>query len=92
METLNSYHTISESAEILGVSRVTLHRWIKKGKLKPEESAWGRSFFTLEQLKPYVVKQCSTCYHQGNRYCSCRDLSDIGKHKDKCPDWRWKWS
>jgi len=88
---LAKMHTISESAKILGVSRVTLHRWIRQGKLKPE-SAWGRSFFTIEQLRPHVIQKCSTCYHQRDSKCACREPADIEKRPFECGDWSWKWS
>jgi len=89
---LRDYYTISESAEIVGVSRKTIHLWINEGKLKPEP-AWGRSFLTLAQLKPFVVHKCSNCYHErrenGTNCCACRETCDM---EDGCKDWVWKWN
>lgn len=85
-------YTMTEAASMLGVSYMTVYRWVQKGKLKPEK-VWGRQLLTLDQLAPYIIKRCSNCYHEnhenGIRTCACREISDIA---DGCPDWRWKWN
>jgi len=85
---LNGYYTISEAAPMIGVSRATLHRWVKQGKLKPL-SIWGRSCLTLFQLAPFAVKKCSTCHYHSDGLCSCRSAEDV---INGCSDWEWKWN
>lgn len=42
--------TIGQAAEYLGVSRDTLRRWEKKGKIKAVRSPTNRRYYTQKQL------------------------------------------
>ena len=48
-------YSISESQEILGVSRTTIWRLIRRKKLKPTRIG-SRVLFTLESLQDYVTQ------------------------------------
>ena len=47
---MEKLYSIKEASEYLKVSRVTLHKWIKTGKIKFMESPAGAKKFTKEQL------------------------------------------
>ena len=83
----NNYLNLTDSAEMLGISRMTIHRWIKKGKITPIIIG-DYPLFTPEQLRPYIVnKTCTNCYHNSNAHCNCREACDI---EQGCKDWVWK--
>ena len=88
---LDNYYTISEAADMIGVHRTTLHRWIRDGKLKPER-IWGRSLLALDQLRPLAIKKCATCDHQYDSRCACRETCNIPTEPGQCADWAWKWN
>jgi excisionase family DNA binding protein len=46
--------TIGEAAKRLGVSRDTLRRWEKSGKIKPNRSPTNRRYYTKEQLDSLI--------------------------------------
>jgi predicted site-specific integrase-resolvase len=48
--------TISEAAEILGVSISTLRRWDKEERLKPEKTASGHRRYDVAKLKPELFR------------------------------------
>lgn len=57
--------SIGEAAKYLNISRDTLRRWEKKGKIKPFRSPTNRRYYTKEQLdeimkKPVVEKPKQT--------------------------------
>jgi excisionase family DNA binding protein len=86
---LAGYYTIAEAAPMVGVTRKTIHQWIKDGKICPYR-VWGRSLFTLDELQPLVVHTCNTCYHYKDGVCACRDQADVSGN-GKCLDWTWRW-
>jgi excisionase family DNA binding protein len=47
--------TIGEAAKRVGVSRDTLRRWEKKGKLKSQRSPTNRRYYNPEQLD-FLIK------------------------------------
>lgn len=48
---------IGEAAKYLGISRDTLRRWEKAGKLKAQRSPTNRRYYTKEQLDQLIGKQ-----------------------------------
>ncbi len=44
-----------------------------------------RACFLLKKYKCFKV--CDNCYHKQDGYCSCRELSEVVKTPNKCPDW-----
>lgn len=42
---------VTEASEFLGVTRKTVHLWLKQNKIKYTVSPGGRKFFTEKQLK-----------------------------------------
>jgi len=82
---LTDYYSLKDSAALIGVSRMTLYRWIKAGKVKPV-AAWGRAYLSLDQISKLVkVCSCSNCFHKNDAYCSCRLPEDVKPRK--CSDW-----
>ena len=49
--------TIGQAADHLGVSRDTLRRWEKAGKIKTARSPTNRRYYTQEQLDQLIGKQ-----------------------------------
>jgi len=56
MITLNNenYLTRSESAKILGISLMTLHRWVKDGKIKTYKMSSRKIFIKESELKEVI--------------------------------------
>lgn len=48
--------SIGEAAKYLGISRDTLRRWEKKGKITPSRSPSNRRYYTKEQLDTLIKK------------------------------------
>lgn len=48
---------IGDAAKYLGISRDTLRRWEKAGKIKPQRSPTNRRYYTKEQLDQLIGKQ-----------------------------------
>jgi len=48
--------SIGEAAKYLGVSRDTLRRWEKKGKITPERSPSNRRYYLKEELEILIRK------------------------------------
>jgi excisionase family DNA binding protein len=48
--------SIGEAAKHLGISRDTLRRWEKKGKITPSRSPSNRRYYTKEQLDTLIKK------------------------------------
>lgn len=48
--------TISEAADLLGVSNTTLRRWEETGKLVPERTAGNQRRYRLSQINPSWVR------------------------------------
>lgn len=48
--------SIGEAARQVGVSRDTLRRWEKKGKLTPRRSPTNRRYYTQDQLETLLEK------------------------------------
>lgn len=48
---------IGEAAKYIGVSRDTLRRWEKAGKIKPQRSPTNRRYYTKSQLDQLIGKQ-----------------------------------
>ena len=46
-----TYLTIDESAILLGVVRLTIHRWIKSGKIKPVKLSPRKTLIKESDLK-----------------------------------------
>lgn len=44
------YYTTREAAEMLGISRVTLQKWVEKGKVMVGHTLGGHHRFTLEDI------------------------------------------
>ena len=51
------YITIKEAAEILGVSRMTLRRWDKKGKLKASRHPFNNYRIYKRELIEKIAKK-----------------------------------
>jgi len=49
--------SIGEAAKYIGVSRDTLRRWEKAGKIKPQRSPTNRRYYTKSQLDQLIGKQ-----------------------------------
>jgi excisionase family DNA binding protein len=52
--------SISEAAEVAGVSQSTLRRWEREGKITPERTTGGTRRYTLAMLKPHMAYQSAT--------------------------------
>ena len=48
--------SIGQAAKYLGISRDTLRRWEKKGKISPQRSPTDRRYYTKEQLDESITK------------------------------------
>ena len=48
--------SIGDAAKYIGVSRDTLRRWEKKGKILPKRSPTNRRYYTQEQLDTLLSK------------------------------------
>ncbi len=59
MKIADNYFTISQLADAYGVTRQTVSRWIKQGKIKGEKV--GREI--LINKSGISLKQCLTCKH-----------------------------
>jgi len=46
-----NYLTLKESAKLLGVTRVTIHRWVESGKLKTVKISPRKIFLKENDLK-----------------------------------------
>ena len=44
-------YTITETAKIIGVTRQTLFRWIRKEVVVPRKTTGGKSFFVEEDIE-----------------------------------------
>lgn len=44
-------YTITETAKIIGVTRQTLFRWIRKEVVVPRKTLGGKSFFVEEDIE-----------------------------------------
>lgn len=44
-------YTITETAKIIGVTRQTLFRWIRKKVVTPRKTPGGKSFFVEEDIE-----------------------------------------
>ncbi len=51
MTATKKYYSVKEIADLLGINRVTIFRWIKLGKLKAEMV--GGSYIVLEENLPH---------------------------------------
>ena len=49
--------TVKDAAEKYGVSKKTIYRWIKAGRLKARLFERGRSFFTLGAVKFWAIAE-----------------------------------
>jgi putative resolvase len=49
--------TVSEAAELLGVSAKTLRRWDEEGKLKPRRTEGNQRRYDLEDLRPLLEQK-----------------------------------
>ena len=76
--------TLTDAAEILGMSRPSVYKLIEEGKLFPFVIG-DYKFISVPSLKPYIVHKCKTCFHYQNSYCACREVEDM--IKKNCPDW-----
>lgn len=54
---MNRLMSISEAAKVAGVAPGTLRRWEREGKIKPERTAGGDRRYTLEMLRPHIVRR-----------------------------------
>ena len=75
---------LSQAAKVAGVSRQTIYNWIQQNKIFTVEFG-SSSFISIKNLEPYIIHQCSTCYHRTDSHCACRE--EIIKN---CPDWHTK--
>lgn len=48
--------SIGEASRYLGISRDTLRRWEKRGKIKPLRSPTNRRYYTKKQLDKLISK------------------------------------
>jgi len=53
----SQWMAIGEAAKYLGISRDTLRRWEKAGKIKTARSPTNRRYYTKEQLDQLIGKQ-----------------------------------
>ncbi len=51
---MKNYYSLSETAEMLSVSKQTLRRWDENGKLKATRMPNTYRVYSPESLKPYV--------------------------------------
>ena len=86
MSDLSSLISLRRAATILGISRPTLYKWIDEKKLYPIRIGHN-SFLFFQTLIPLVIKKCSTCYHNTNGFCACREKIDMIGKPGMCPDW-----
>lgn len=54
---MKNFYTLNEASELLSVSKETLRRWDKSGKLKPQRLANNYRVYTPESLKKYAHGQ-----------------------------------
>jgi excisionase family DNA binding protein len=91
--TTNDLLTVDQFAQYTGRPRITIYKWIDRGKLK--SITLGKTLYipTYELTIDRVARKCSNCYHEkhedGTRTCACRELSNM---EDGCKDWVWKWN
>jgi excisionase family DNA binding protein len=52
--------SIGEASKYIGVSRDTLRRWEKKGKVTPSRSPTNRRYYTKQQLDALIKKPNSS--------------------------------
>ena len=89
MSDLSSLVSLRRAATILGISRPTLYKWVTEGKVYPIRIG-QTSFLFYQTLIPLVIKKCSTCYHNSDDLCRCREKVDMITKPGKCPDWHLK--
>ena len=76
-----------EAADLIGISNMTVFRWIKAGRLTPV-SVDHRTLITRTEILREVIKKCSTCYYnQEFGHCSCRMAEDVDARPGKCSNW-----
>ncbi len=46
-------YNVKEFAEMLGISRRTMYRYIERGDITPKTNFRGKRFFTADQLEEY---------------------------------------
>ena len=83
------YYSIEETYPLLGISRMTLFRWLKRNKIYALRIA-DRVLIPKIEIERLRLKVCSTCYHNQNSLCSCREKADMITKPGKCPDWHLK--
>lgn len=54
---MNEYLTIAEAADYLHVTKTTLRRWEKAGKIKPFRTVGNQRRFTKKMLDDALKKQ-----------------------------------
>ena len=77
-------YTIDEAYLLMGISRMTLFRWLKSKKIFALKLS-NRVFIPKVEIERLRRKVCSTCFHQTDTLlCACREISDMS---NPCHDW-----
>ena len=86
-------YTIDQAYPLLGVSRMTLFRWLKAHKIYAFRLG-NRVLIPKLEIERLRQKVCLNCYHhyewldKGKEdYCCCRDKEDIIIKPNSCQDW-----
>lgn len=78
----------TEAAKLIGVSHMTVYRWLKQGKIEQIEVDHC-SLIPRSEILRLQIKRCSNCYHyQEFGHCSCRAAEDVETRPNMCHDWR----
>jgi len=77
-------YTIDDASSLIGISRMTLSRWLKAKKIFALRLS-NRVFIPKIEIERLRRKVCSTCYYNQDSLCTCRETEDI--ITKKCPDW-----
>jgi len=77
-------YTIDEAHLLLGISRMTLFRWLKAKRIFALRLS-QRVFIPKIEIERLRRKVCLTCYHNQDSLCACRAKEDI--IQNNCPDW-----
>ena len=83
----NELVSLSQAAKILGVSRPTLYKLIREGKLFPIE-VLSAKYLSVSNLLPHTIHKCATCFHYQDGSCTCREKADV--ITKNCPDWHFQ--
>jgi excisionase family DNA binding protein len=84
---LDELKTVTQTADVLDVARMTIYRWIEDKKIACEIIG-GIFFIHQSEINRLLSRTCNTCRYQIDNHCECRESTDIQKYN--CGDWKLK--